>query len=168
MAMFPRRLRPSVLRSLLGVGAVGTGLVLSACGGGASAGTGSANPGTAFGVRQVQGRGSVVVDARGRTVYVLTADGRTNAPCTDASGCTKIWPDLPLPSGVTAARAGAGLQPSLLGTTKDSDGQRYPTYHGWRMYEFSSDSGPGQANGEGIQSFGGTWYVLSASGEPVK
>src|SRR5690242_13097943 len=29
------------------------------------------------------------------------------------------------------------------------------------------DNGPGQANGQGIRSFGGTWYALTAAGDPV-
>ena len=51
---------------------------------------------------------------------------------------------------------------------KLSDGETYPTYHGWLMYEYSGDSGPGQSNGQGIKSFGGTWYALNASGDLVK
>jgi hypothetical protein len=50
---------------------------------------------------------------------------------------------------------------------KLSDGETYPTYNGWLVYEYSGDSGPGQSNGQGIKSFGGTWYVLNASGSPV-
>jgi hypothetical protein len=69
---------------------------------------------------------------------------------------------------VTAAKAGSGVQASLLSTMKLSDGETYPTYHGWLMYEYTGDSGSGQANGKGIQSFGGTWYPLSASGTLVK
>ena len=45
-----------------------------------------------------------------------------------------------------------------------SDGETYPTYNGWLMYEYSGDSGPDQAEGEGVSSYGGTWYVLSPSG----
>ncbi len=107
------------------------------------------------------------MDASGRTVYILTSGGHINVPCADASGCTKAWPDLPLPSGVTSAKAGTGIQASLLGSKKLSDGETYPTYNGWLMYEFAADSGPGQANGQGIQSFGGTWYVLNPSGNPI-
>ena len=36
------------------------------------------------------------------------------------------------------------------------------------MCEYASDSGAGQANGEGIQSIGGTSYALSPSGNPLK
>jgi hypothetical protein len=35
------------------------------------------------------------------------------------------------------------------------------------MYEYVSDSGPGLAHGQGIQSFGGTWYAISPAGMPV-
>jgi predicted lipoprotein with Yx(FWY)xxD motif len=126
-----------------------------------------AKPGTEFHTAQVSGRGTVVVDARGRTVYVLTPDGKTNGTCADANGCTALWPDLPLPDGTSAATAGAGIQASLLGTKKLADGGTYPTYGGWLMYEYTADSGPGQASGQGVRSFGGTWYTLSPSGSPM-
>ena len=100
-------------------------------------------------------------------MYVLTSGGHANVPCTAASGCTKLWPTLPLPGGVSAAKAGTGIKASLLGTKKLSDGKTYPTYNGWLMYEYTGDSGAGQAKGEKIKSFGGTWYVLNASGNPV-
>jgi predicted lipoprotein with Yx(FWY)xxD motif len=112
--------------------------------------------------------GSVVVDSRGRTVYVLTADGHTNMPCDDASGCTKVWPDLPFPDGVSSAKAGTGIDASKLSSLKESDGETYPTYNGWLMYEFAHDTGAGQTNGEGIHSFGGTWYALTTSGTLVQ
>ncbi len=51
---------------------------------------------------------------------------------------------------------------------KLSDGETYPTYNGYLLYEYTGDSAPGQTNGQGLQSFGGTWYVLNASGQPVK
>jgi predicted lipoprotein with Yx(FWY)xxD motif len=120
-----------------------------------------------FSTANVNGLGTVVVDARGWTVYVLTADGKTNHPCEDSSGCTKVWPDLPLPDG-SKPKAGSGLDASKLSTMKGSDGETYPTYAKWLMYEFSNDSGPAQGNGEGIMSFGGTWYALSPSGTLVK
>jgi len=115
----------------------------------------------------VSGVGTVVVDGSGRTVYILTSTGTNNVPCTDASGCTGLWPALPLPGGISSVKAGTGLDASLLGTKKLSDGKTYPTYHGWLMYEYAGDSGQGQAKGQGIKSFGGTWYVLNASGKPV-
>jgi hypothetical protein len=78
-----------------------------------------------------------------------------------------LWPGLPLPTGSSGAKAGTGVEASLLGTKKLSDGKTYPTYNGWLIYEYAGDSGSGQAKGQGITSFGGTWYALNASGNPV-
>jgi predicted lipoprotein with Yx(FWY)xxD motif len=127
----------------------------------------SSSPGTMFTRANVPGLGTVVVDGRGYTVYVLTADGKSNVPCEDSTGCTKIWPDLPFPNGTTSATAGPGAQTSLLGSMKLSDGQTYPTYNKWLVYEYTGDTGSAQGHGEGIRSFGGTWYALDASGNLV-
>jgi predicted lipoprotein with Yx(FWY)xxD motif len=127
----------------------------------------SSSPASKFSTAHVASLGNVVVDGKGRTVYILTSGGHTNVPCTDASGCTKLWPDLPLPDGASGATAGTGIKASLLGTKKLSDGETYPTYNGWLMYEYAGDPGAGQAKGQGIKSFGGTWYVLDPSGKPV-
>jgi predicted lipoprotein with Yx(FWY)xxD motif len=154
--------------------ALATAAILAGCGGGSSKPTTStsssasaANPATKFSTASVSGVGTVVVDGKGRTVYILTSGGHTNVPCTNANGCTKLWPNLPLPGGMSAAKAGMGIKASLLGTKKLS-GKTYPTYGGWLMYEYSGDSGPGQANGQGIKSFGGTWYVISPAGMAIK
>ena len=148
---------------------------LAGCGGGygsspnttTTSSNASAKPGTKFQTANVSGVGTVLVDAKGRTVYTLTSPAKKNVPCTDGNGCTAIWPDLPLPTGTSAAKAGMGINASLLGTMK-SDGETYPTYNGYLVYEYSGDTGSGQANGVGLKSFGGTWYALSASGMLVK
>jgi hypothetical protein len=74
-----------------------------------------------------------------------------------------------MPLATTGApAAGGGVQAALLGTITRSDGSKQVTYSGHPLYSFSGDSGSGQVNGEGIASFGGTWYVLATSGQPVK
>jgi predicted lipoprotein with Yx(FWY)xxD motif len=160
---------------LIGVCALAVAAAVAGCGGGGGSSTpttttgqtGSAkNPGTMFSTAKVQGVGTVLVDGKGRTVYILTANGKTNVPCNDPSGCTAVWPDLPLPDGTSKPTAGTGVDAMLFGTKKIGD-ETYPTYNGWLMYEYTGDSGPGQANGQGIKSFGGTWYVLNAKGDPV-
>jgi predicted lipoprotein with Yx(FWY)xxD motif len=42
----------------------------------------------------------------------------------------------------------------------DVNGQQVE-YEGNLLYTFSGDTAAGQAQGEGIQSFGGTWYVVT-------
>jgi predicted lipoprotein with Yx(FWY)xxD motif len=164
----PGRRRPTT--TLLRIAALVVVVVagLAACSSSSKSASSGAGPtptaGEMFSTANATGLGTVVVDAKGFTVYVLSADGQSNVTCDDASGCTKVWPDLPLPSGVTQANAGAGIQPNLLSTMKLSDGETYPTYKGWLMYEYSGDTGPAQSHGQGIQSFGGTWYAINASG----
>jgi hypothetical protein len=77
------------------------------------------------------------------------------------------WPETLLTNGATTAKAGSGVQSSLLGTVKDASGNLEVTYDHWPLYTFSGDSGSGVAKGQGLTSFGGTWYVLNGSGNPV-
>jgi predicted lipoprotein with Yx(FWY)xxD motif len=127
----------------------------------------SSSPAVSIGAKSVAGVGTVLVNSKGQTLYMLTSEKGGKITCTDDNGCTKVWPDTELPEGVTSATAGSGIRSSLLGTVKNSAGELYVTYHGWPLYTYTGDNGPGQANGEGITAFGGTWYVLSTSGNPV-
>ena len=165
-------------------GALAAAAFLAACGSssksstaastGAPAGaasTGAASSGAPAGVTfktaNVSGLGKVLVSGDNHTLYVLTSEKGGKVTCTDANGCTKIWPDSELPKGVTNPTAGSGVQASLLGTTKTATGDLYATYASYPLYTFSGDSGPLMANGEGINSFGGTWYAISPAGTLV-
>jgi predicted lipoprotein with Yx(FWY)xxD motif len=156
--------------------ALGAAAAVAACSS-ASSGTAAGSPGSApasassaasvtVSVKSVPGVGSVLVNVQGQTLYLLTSEKGGKITCTQANGCTQVWPETLLTSGMTAA-AGSGVQSSLLGTVKDASGNLEVTYNGWPLYTFSGDSGPGVAKGEGLVSFGGTWYALNASGNPV-
>jgi len=127
----------------------------------------SSSSGITISAKSVAGVGTVLVNGQGQTMYMLTTEKGGKITCTDDNGCTKIWPDTELPKGTTSPTAGSGIQAALLGTVKNTAGELYVTYNGWPLYTFSGDKGPGQANGEGINNFGGTWYALSTSGDPV-
>jgi predicted lipoprotein with Yx(FWY)xxD motif len=154
-------------------------LVLAACGSSSttktSASTSPSTPqttaaasGVTIATATVPGVGTVLVNAKdGRTLYLLTSEQGGKLTCTDANGCTTVWPDTELPKGVTAATAGMGVDASKLGTVTSADGNLYVTYAGYPLYEFSHDSSAGDAKGQGISSFGGTWWVVSAAGTPV-
>jgi len=138
----------------------------SGSGGTASTGT-SSSPGVTISLKSVPNVGTVLVNGQGRTLYLLTSEKGDKVTCTDSNGCTKLWPEIALPTGTTAAKAGSGVNASLLGTVRDASGHMEVTYNGWPLYTFAGDSGPGVAHGQGIASFGGTWYVLNAAGSPV-
>lgn len=129
-----------------------------------SAPAGTSTSAVTISAKSVPGVGTVLVNGQGRTLYLLNSEKGGKITCTDANGCTKIWPDTELPKGTKAATAGSGIQPSLLGTVKGDSGALYVTYNGWPLYTFSGDSGPGAVHGQGITSFGGTWYALTTSG----
>ena len=132
--------------------------------------TGSAWAATAsvtISAKSVSGLGTVLVNQKGQTLYMLTSEKGDKITCTASSGCLHAWPETDLPSGATAAKAGSGVKASLLGTVKGATGQMEVTYNGWPLYTFIGDSAAGQAKGQGLTNFGGTWYVLNTAGSPV-
>jgi predicted lipoprotein with Yx(FWY)xxD motif len=133
----------------------------------ASSNTTAAPQGVTISAANVAGVGSVLVDGSGRTLYILTSEKGGKLTCTDANGCTKVWPDTELPTGVAAATAGGGAQASMLGTVTSPEGHLYPTYAGYPLYTYTGDPGTGTANGQGITSFGGTWWVITPAGNLV-
>ena len=106
--------------------------------------------------------GTILVSSAGRTLYLLTADSTDKSVCT--SSCTGIWPPLTTKG---KPKAGKGVKRGLLGTIDRGNGVRQVTYDGHPLYMYAGDTGAGQVNGEGIASFGGTWYVLNKKGTPV-
>lgn len=172
-------LRPAAYRLLGGSLLLGAAITVAACGSSASTGTGSGPTSGSTGsagtsssaatvsATNVPGVGTVLVNGQGQTLYLLTSEKGGKVTCTASNGCTKFWPEVTLPNGATAPKAGSGVQASLLGTVKDGSGNLEVTYNGWPVYTYAGDSGTGVAHGQGITSFGGTWYVLNASGDPV-
>jgi predicted lipoprotein with Yx(FWY)xxD motif len=174
------RHRRGPLKSWLLAGglALGTAATVAACGS-SSSGTAASSPSSSapagasaaaaatISAKSVSGVGTVLVNGQGQTLYMLTSEKGGKITCTQANGCTKAWPETLLASGATTAKASSGVQSSLLGTVKDASGKLEVTYNHWPLYTFSGDSGPGAAKGQGLTSFGGSWYVLNGSGNPV-
>lgn len=106
--------------------------------------------------------GEILTSNSGRTLYLLTADTAKTLACKGV--CTALWPPL-LTKG--RPRAGEGVTAKKLGTVKRGSSLQV-VYYGHPLYFYAGDGGTGQVNGEGIVSFGGTWYVLGPKGSPVK
>jgi predicted lipoprotein with Yx(FWY)xxD motif len=106
--------------------------------------------------------GRILVDSRGITLYDFVPDKRSKSVCYDA--CAAIWPPL-----TTNGKpiAGHGVKASLLGTTKRSDGKLEVTYNHHPLYYFVSDGKPGQTTGQGLNQFGGPWWVISPAGKEI-
>ena len=157
-------------------------LVLAACGGSSSSGSSETNAetsssasketetvktppnaeeGTTFvSLGNVNGLGMVLVNSQGMTLYDFAKDKGTESSCYGA--CEGFWPPLiskgePQPSN--------GAMASELGTTERKDGTMQVTYAGHPLYTFVEDTNPGEANGNGLDKFGGEWYALNGKGE---
>lgn len=105
--------------------------------------------------------GDVLVDGADHTLYLLTADGPDKSTC--AGACLSVWPAVAPPaSGVKLP----GVTAKVSSTTTPG-GTSIVTVGGWPLYTFAQDQAPGEVNGEGVQSFGGTWYAVSAAGKQV-
>ncbi len=106
--------------------------------------------------------GAILVNAKGRTLYLFTKDKSAKSSCSGM--CAKYWPPA---IARTKPTAGTGIKPALLGTTKRSDGSKQLTYNHHPLYGFALDKQAGQVNGQGSTAFGGRWWAMSASGKAV-
>ena len=109
------------------------------------------------------GLGRIVVDGRGRTLYLFEKDKRGRSACSGA--CATYWPPL-LTHGKPIA--GGGARQSLLGVIRRADGTRQVTYAGHPLYRFALDTRRGQTKGEGLNDFGGGWDALAPSGKKIE
>jgi predicted lipoprotein with Yx(FWY)xxD motif len=106
--------------------------------------------------------GTYLTDSAGRTVYMFTADMHGMSMCTGS--CTKPWPAVTTTGTPTA---GSGVQASALGTIANGGAQQV-TYLGHPLYYFIRDKSAGSTAGEGINHFGGSWYVISPAGKGIQ
>jgi predicted lipoprotein with Yx(FWY)xxD motif len=150
------------------------GLLLAACGGGAATPSPAApptmSPATQAPASGAGGQvtvsaadsslGTILVDGKGMTLYLLTGDSADASICTDA--CATAWPPL-----IGTATAGSGVDGTKLGTISRPDGTSQVTYNGHPLYGFVKDQAAGDVNGQGINKFGGIWYVVSPSGDAI-
>ena len=103
------------------------------------------------------------------TLYLLSDESPGHITCN--SGCLSIWPPLLLPPDRAVPRGAPGVR-GRLGTV-DRGNARQVTYNGFPLYTYAGDPGPAGSAGQGIASYGGTWYMVRAaamahSSTPVK
>ena len=107
--------------------------------------------------------GKIVVDARGRSLYLFEADHKGKSACYGA--CAQAWPPV-LVSG--KPKAGPGARAALLGVLHRRDGKSQVTYKGHPLYRFFKDTKRGQVKGQGLDFYGGEWYVLTPAGKKLE
>jgi len=141
---------------VLGVAIAAVAILLSACGG-AGYGSSSAPPthrvatgtgASVFGTRSIPGIGTVLDDSKGFTLYRLSTDTRSKTTC--LGECAQEWPPLLATKGVPRTSPDVN---GTFATIRRPDGGTQVTFNGMPLYTFAGDSGPGQANGQGISGF---------------
>lgn len=102
------------------------------------------------------------MDGTGRALYLWEADTSGKSTCTGP--CAAAWPPVTV-SGT--AKAGRGVNQSLLGMVKRADGAEQVTYNNHPLYYFVGDTAAGMAKGQDSKAFGADWYVLNAKGSKI-
>jgi predicted lipoprotein with Yx(FWY)xxD motif len=151
------------MRIILGIALTAT-LALVACGGGddGSAPATSAAAGEAtVSVRQLDGVGALLVDARGSALYVSDQEADGTVRCVEE--CAAIWEPLVPGDGEPTSTGDAGT----LGVVTRPDGGEQVTVGGRPLYTFAQDAGD-EVTGDGLaDDFGGqrfTWHAALAGG----
>lgn len=93
---------------------------------------------------------TILTNARGRTLYSLSAEAKGRLICTGA--CASTWRPLVVPATVKPTG------PVKLGTIERPDGKTQVTFKGRPLYTFAGDPKAGDVNGEGIKDVG-TWHA---------
>jgi predicted lipoprotein with Yx(FWY)xxD motif len=143
-------------------------VALAGCGGsGSKASTTPTPPRTASGAPATVGvanvsLGKILVNSKGRTLYLFKQDSGTTSTCTGA--CAANWPPL---RATGTPKLGSGAKASLVATATRSDGKTQVTYNGHPLYLFSGDTKAGDTNGEAVNAFGALWYAVSPAGNQV-
>jgi predicted lipoprotein with Yx(FWY)xxD motif len=97
-----------------------------------------------------------------RTVYLFEGDKGTGSSCHGA--CPQVWPPV---TSTGEPKSAGGAMAAHLGTITRPDGTKQVTYAGHPLYLFARDGDKSDAYGQGVNSFGASWYVISPSGSKV-
>jgi predicted lipoprotein with Yx(FWY)xxD motif len=104
--------------------------------------------------------GKVLAAPNAHTLYRLTGETRTHLLC-KSSFCLSIWKPLLVRSKTTKVVLPTGVHGTIGFVKRGTKYQVSLSSH--LLYTYVSDSMSGEANGQRIRSFGGTWLVI-----PVK
>jgi predicted lipoprotein with Yx(FWY)xxD motif len=104
--------------------------------------------------------GAILTDQNGRTLYAFAKDKAGRSSC--SGQCIATWPAL---TSATAPTLAAGLDKTLLSTLHRTDNADQLVYGGWPLYYYAGDVGPGDVDGQGVDS---AWWAVTANGKLLK
>ncbi|GAA2262847.1 hypothetical protein GCM10010402_17990 [Actinomadura luteofluorescens] len=104
--------------------------------------------------------GRVLVNGKGRTLYLFIADPPNASTCFGA--CASIWPPVTTQGRPTVAD---GAQAGMVTMLARPDGPSQIVYAGHPLYYYQGDTGRGDTYGQGITQFGALWFAVSPQGQ---
>jgi predicted lipoprotein with Yx(FWY)xxD motif len=106
--------------------------------------------------------GTYLTDSAGKALYMFAVDTATKSHCVGA--CLTYWP--PLTTSGTAKVAGTASGAKVT-TIPSGNGAKQVVYAGHPLYYYEGDSAAGDTHGQGLDDFGGQWWLLTPAGRPV-
>jgi predicted lipoprotein with Yx(FWY)xxD motif len=106
--------------------------------------------------------GQILVDAKGRTLYLFEKDQAMSSSC--SGSCASYWRPVPVAG---QPQASGGATASSIAVITRSGGHKQLSYAGHPLYYFIGDQKAGQTTGQGRDQFGAKWYVLDSTGAAV-
>lgn len=104
--------------------------------------------------------GSIVVDAKGMSLYFFTKDTKDSGTSACTGSCIAAWPPVLAGSDAPAVEGVTGK----IGTIATPDGKKQVTINGMPVYYYVKDKAPGDITGQGV---GGVWYLVNPAGDMV-
>ena len=108
----------------------------------------------------IKGSAPVLVNSSHDTLYVLSDEKSGHLHCTGA--CLGYWPAVLVKKNVTKVSVGSGVK-GKIGFIARAGGMKQVTFDSFPLYRFAGDAGAAQTGGEGLSSYGGTWYAVKAA-----
>ena len=142
---------------LIPTAAIAAALLVAACGSASSSPSSSSSSGSASGLVKTASNsavgGTVLVNAKGLTLYRLSGEKAGKIMCT-TTACLDTWHPLlassAMPSGAVAS----------LTVINRPNGAMQVAYKGQPLYTFAGDTSPGQDKGQGFKDVG-TWNAVT-------
>lgn len=106
----------------------------------------------------VSGHGGLLVNGSSRSLYLLSSEKGAKVHCTGT--CLSSWPPLLVKDSVTSVSLGSGVKGRIGFLARGT--MKQVTFNSYPLYTYAGDTGPRQANGEGVEADGGTWYLVKA------
>ncbi len=98
--------------------------------------------------------GTILVDARGMTLYYFANDIPASGASTCYGPCAVAWPVF----SADTVKVSAPLDAADFGSITRTDGTKQTTWKGWPLYYWQADTKAGDVSGENVQN---VWFVLN-------